>query len=146
MDDQITKVKALNKINKKGKVVRVIREHYLREDIWCKSLACSSCDHQDAILEAPEMQVKMSSSQKKKLKKVSGRTIYINLFPQLQKQSAVIPQSDYKLHYLVPSVEVTLKYIDIFEECGFLKNIIFCETVMEEASQHPQRKLYNRIR
>ena len=45
------KVKAFSKLNKKGKVVRVIREHYLRDDIWCKSCACTICNTQDAVLD-----------------------------------------------------------------------------------------------
>jgi ferredoxin len=75
MEDQVTaKVKAFSKINKKGKVVRVIREHYLRDDIWCRSLACTTCKLDDAVLEAPEQEVKISNSQRKKNKKV--REIY----------------------------------------------------------------------
>ncbi|KAL0491346.1 cytoplasmic exosome RNAse DIS3L/RPR44 [Acrasis kona] len=131
-EDQVKKVKAFSKLNKKGNVVRVIREHYLRDDIWCKSLACNICRHEDAVLEAPEIVTKMSKTALKKQKKKA---------PEMPEVSDYIPQ------YIIPSVDVSMKYLDILEECQ-KKNIIFCETVSEEANQtqHSQKRKYQRIR
>lgn len=42
--------KSFVKKTKKGAVVKVVREHYLRDDIWCGSFCCSKCDHETAKL------------------------------------------------------------------------------------------------
>ncbi|XP_072040262.1 exosome complex exonuclease RRP44-like [Amphiura filiformis] len=42
--------KSFVKKTRKGSIVKVVREHYLRDDIWCGSQACSQCKHQDPIL------------------------------------------------------------------------------------------------
>jgi exosome complex exonuclease DIS3/RRP44 len=34
--------------NKKGNVVKVVNEHYLRDDIWCSSQICQICTHTTA--------------------------------------------------------------------------------------------------
>lgn len=46
--------KTFSKINKQGQVVNIVREHYLRDDIWCQSQACSNCKHEKPYLEAPK--------------------------------------------------------------------------------------------
>ncbi|KAG9322667.1 hypothetical protein KVV02_007934 [Mortierella alpina] len=38
------------KKTKSGKVVKVVKEHYLRDDIWCSVEACKACDHSTAVL------------------------------------------------------------------------------------------------
>jgi len=36
-----------------GKVLKVVREHYLREDLWCGSVLCGECGEENsAILES----------------------------------------------------------------------------------------------
>lgn len=44
------RAKSFIKRTKKGNVIKVIKEHYLRDDIWCSSAACESCGHTDPIL------------------------------------------------------------------------------------------------
>lgn len=36
--------KSFVKKTKKGKVIKVVKEHYLRDDISCASLTCKTCD------------------------------------------------------------------------------------------------------
>ena len=33
------------KKTRRGNVIKVVREHYLRDDIYCGSSACSDCKH-----------------------------------------------------------------------------------------------------
>ena len=33
------------KKTRQGKVIKVVREHYLRDDIYCGSSACTKCNH-----------------------------------------------------------------------------------------------------
>ena len=39
---------------RKGHVVKVVREHYLRDDIYCGSLLCKKCGQQEFKLTQPE--------------------------------------------------------------------------------------------
>jgi hypothetical protein len=40
------------KKTKSGKVLKVVKEHYLRDDIWCSVETCKVCEHSDPILSA----------------------------------------------------------------------------------------------
>lgn len=39
--------KVFVKKTKKGSVMKIVREHYLRDDITCGSEICKSCEHSD---------------------------------------------------------------------------------------------------
>ena len=44
--------KTFVKKTKKGSIVKVVREHYLRDDVWCGVVGCGVCKQGDkAILE-----------------------------------------------------------------------------------------------
>ena len=50
--------KVFLKKTKKGSVIKIVREHYLRDDISCGSEICSVCDHGTkgpALSERPEI-------------------------------------------------------------------------------------------
>ncbi|KXS21332.1 Dis3 protein [Gonapodya prolifera JEL478] len=47
------KSKSFAKKDRKGNVVTVVREHYLRDDIWCCVRGCRTCQHVDPILANP---------------------------------------------------------------------------------------------
>ncbi|KAF8940521.1 hypothetical protein EDD21DRAFT_380965 [Dissophora ornata] len=40
------------KKTKSGKVLKVVKEHYLRDDIWCSAEACKACEHTETVLSA----------------------------------------------------------------------------------------------
>ncbi len=42
--------KSFVKKTRKGSIVKVVREHYLRDDIWCGSQACTQCKQEGPIL------------------------------------------------------------------------------------------------
>ncbi|KAF9400655.1 exosome catalytic subunit dis3, partial [Podila epigama] len=44
--------KAFVKKTKSGKVLKVVKEHYLRDDIWCSAEACKTCEHTTTVLES----------------------------------------------------------------------------------------------
>jgi exosome complex exonuclease DIS3/RRP44 len=46
------KSKSFVKITRKNKVVKVVREHYLRDDVWCGSDQCTDCQNQAPKLSA----------------------------------------------------------------------------------------------
>ena len=49
--------KTFMKKTKRGAVVKVVREHYLRDDVWCGVKGCGQCRHEAPPLEAfPEIE------------------------------------------------------------------------------------------
>ncbi|XP_039134558.1 exosome complex exonuclease RRP44 homolog A [Dioscorea cayenensis subsp. rotundata] len=46
--------KSFVKKTKQGRLLKVVREHYLRDDIYCGALSCTSCDTSAARLSPPE--------------------------------------------------------------------------------------------
>ena len=44
--------KTFVKKTKKGAVVKVVREHYLRDDVWCGVTGCKLCKQQQAVLDS----------------------------------------------------------------------------------------------
>ena len=45
------KYKSFVKKTKKGAIVKVVREHYLRDDIWCGVKGCGKCQDKDPPLD-----------------------------------------------------------------------------------------------
>ncbi|XP_046670667.1 exosome complex exonuclease RRP44 [Homalodisca vitripennis] len=90
---------------------QIVREHYLRDDIWCGSQLCEVCKQENPVLSSDP---------------VSGST----LFPQP--------------HYLLLDTNVVLDQIDVFEETT-LKNIIVTQTVLEEV-KHRSSPVYKRLK
>ncbi|KAK4310588.1 hypothetical protein Pmani_017844 [Petrolisthes manimaculis] len=45
------KQKTFYRKTKKGNIIKIVREHYIRDDIWCGLDGCGSCEMEDAILE-----------------------------------------------------------------------------------------------
>lgn len=52
--------KTFLKKNKRGNVLKIVREHYLRDDLSCGSELCLACDTKEAILD----KIPTSSSKK----------------------------------------------------------------------------------
>ena len=46
------KSKVFLKKTRKGGVVKIVREHYLRDDVWCGSEDCTQCNNNEVILSA----------------------------------------------------------------------------------------------
>ncbi|TNN70615.1 Exosome complex exonuclease RRP44 [Liparis tanakae] len=45
------KSKTFMKKTRSGGVMKIVREHYLRDDIWCGSELCAECKHESAVLQ-----------------------------------------------------------------------------------------------
>ena len=45
------KSKTFVKKTRKGGVVKIVREHYLRDDVWCGVNSCDKCPQSSPILE-----------------------------------------------------------------------------------------------
>lgn len=105
---------------KSGKVQKIVRELYLRQDIPCSSQLCTAC-----LALAP------SGFHKKTEKPVLSAT------PAAVKK---FPQG----HYLVPDTNVFLSSMDLFESEGVVQDVIVLQTVLEEVKNR-SLPLYHRL-
>lgn len=115
---------------RKGTVVKVVKEHYLRDDIYCGSKACRRCPQQAlSILHQDPKQV-------------------VNLLQLLNEGSSsynhVQVNGKGKSHYLVPDTNVLYHQIDLIEHEAF-KDIIILQTVLQEL-RHRSMQIYSRVR
>ena len=56
--------KVFLKKTRKGGILKIVREHYLRDDIWCGSTICDGCDHEKtALTENPGLNASICNCQ-----------------------------------------------------------------------------------
>ena len=103
-----------------GKVQKIVRELYLRQDIPCSSQLCTTCLEQQA-----------SGFHKKAAPFVLSAT------PAATKE---FPQG----HYLVPDTNAFLNGMDLFEAEGAFTDVIVLQTVLEEVKNR-SLPLYHRL-
>ncbi|KNZ49562.1 hypothetical protein VP01_493g5 [Puccinia sorghi] len=141
----VTQKQYLRKTNR-GKVQKLCREHYLRNDIPCGSSGCSDClrilstlqlDHpsQEPLDQDDAMEIEETSEVKKKRRKIlllseSGRTAH-------RKYT--------KKHYLVLDTNVILRQIDLLEAFTFGTDLIVPQTVLDEV-RHRSLPIFNRLK
>ncbi|GAB6030282.1 hypothetical protein CHUAL_005957 [Chamberlinius hualienensis] len=111
--------KIFSKKTRKGTILKVVREHYLRDDIGCGKEKCNLC--------VEEVQTNTTAAARLQEK------------PQ-PNISTLCPES----HYIIPDTNAVLHQIDILESQPF-KNVIVLQTVLEEV-KHRQQMIYKRIR
>ena len=117
------KLKSFLKKTRTGKVLKIVREHYLRDDIACGSEACNDCQE---LVEQDENRQNSSLS--------SSPASLSSLFSEP--------------HYILLDTNIILNQIDILEvsakEGGF-QNVIVLQTVLEEV-RHRSSPIYKRLR
>lgn len=111
--------KTLSRVSQRGRVVKIIREHYLRDDIYCRSKQCKTCKHDQPVLDK---------------------------LPPRPKNEAEAKAKKPPVHYVVPTLDVVMHYLDLFELPYGIKNVIFCETITSELQNQNLKRLYNRIK
>ena len=96
------KSKSFLKKTKRGSVVKVVKEHYLRDDIGCGSEICrlTTCSQNE-----------------------SNRV--------LSARPTILSKNDTQGHYLVPDTNVLLHQIDILEH-DIIRDVIITQTAFEE--------------
>ncbi|KAK9794582.1 putative Exosome complex exonuclease dis3 [Seiridium cardinale] len=103
---------------KSGKVQKIVREVYLRQDITCSSQTCSKC-------RAPANAAGQVSPPV-----LSDKPAGTKAFPQG--------------HYLVPDTNALLNAMDLFEQSSAFYDVIVLQTVLEEL-RNRSLPLYNRL-
>ncbi|KAK6594004.1 RNB domain-containing protein [Botrytis cinerea] len=105
---------------KSGKVQKIVRELYLRQDIPCSSKLCDSC-----LKTAPP--------------DASG-VVPPFVLSDTPAGTAAYPQG----HYLVPDTNALLNALDLFEQASAFYDVIILQTVLEEL-RNRSLPLYNRL-
>lgn len=105
---------------KSGKVQKVVREQYLRQDIPCSSQLCSVCT---ATAGADSNGVPFPAI-------LSKRPVGTEMFPDG--------------HYLIPDTNILLTSMDLFEDAKHFHDVIILQTVLEEL-RNRSLPLYNRL-
>ena len=116
------KSKTFLKKTRKGKVLKIVREHYLRDDLSCGSEACQECP--EPMQTDENSLVRLSSS------------------PTSLSTVCTDP------HYVVLDTNIVLNQIDVLEisaKDGGLTNVIILQTVLEEV-RHRSSPIYKRLK
>ncbi|KAL9040127.1 MAG: hypothetical protein Q9180_002106 [Flavoplaca navasiana] len=103
-----------------GKVQKITRELYLRQDIPCSSRICTSC-----LKDAPQ--------------DASG-----NVAPFILSEKPPGTKKFPTGHYLVPDTNALLNAMDLFEQKSGFYDVIILQTVLEEL-RNRSLPLYNRL-
>ncbi|KAI7310628.1 ribonuclease R, partial [Hortaea werneckii] len=105
---------------KSGKVQKIVRELYLRQDIPCSSQLCTAClDLQPA-----------GFHQKRSSPRLSATPAGAKSYPEG--------------HYLIPDTNAFLSAMDLFESEGVFQDVVILQTVLEEVKNR-SLPLYNRL-
>ncbi|XDG10370.1 hypothetical protein ABKA04_009985 [Annulohypoxylon sp. FPYF3050] len=105
---------------KSGKVQKIVREVYLRQDIPCSSKLCQKC-----MVNAPR-----SSKGELSPFVLSDKPAGTKAYPQG--------------HYLVPDTNALLNAMDLFEQSSAFYDVVILQTVLEEL-RNRSLPLYNRL-
>ncbi|KAL2055952.1 hypothetical protein ABVK25_003594 [Lepraria finkii] len=105
---------------KSGKVQKIVRELYLRQDIPCSSRLCSAC-----LANAPA--------------DANGVVA-----PFILSEKPAGTKSFPTGHYLVPDTNALLNGLDLFEQKSGFNDVIILQTVLEEL-RNRSLPLYNRV-
>ncbi|KEZ44636.1 Exosome complex exonuclease dis3 [Scedosporium apiospermum] len=105
---------------KRGKVQKIVREVYLRQDIPCSSKLCKKCRQS-----AP--------------RNAAGKVMPFVLSEKPAGTKA-FPQG----HYVVPDTNALLNAMDVFEQSSVFYDVIILQTVLEEL-RNRSLPLYNRL-
>jgi exosome complex exonuclease DIS3/RRP44 len=114
--------KVFHRKTKKGSVVKIVREHYLREDIHCGRESCESCLKYKQSIESP-----------------FAPKAYLSDSPRLN-----ISQLCPSAHYVVPDFGVVHNQIDVITDPYFGFDIILMQTVWDEIKRNIT--IYSRIK
>ncbi|KNF00353.1 hypothetical protein PSTG_06524 [Puccinia striiformis f. sp. tritici PST-78] len=145
--EAVTQKQYLRKTNR-GKVQKLCREHYLRNDIPCGSSSCSDCqrilssiqlDHgQGYSQDDDRMEIEESSEMTESKKK--RRKVLL-----LSEKGRTGHRKYTNKHYLVLDTNVVLRQIDLLEASTFGTDLIIPQTVLDEV-RHRSLPIFNRLK
>ncbi|OLY77952.1 Exosome complex exonuclease RRP44 [Smittium mucronatum] len=127
------KNKSFVKKTRKGNVIRVVKEHYLRDDIHCGFRNCNvdSCvnSRRRILMLHDNDKINIESTEFKKITPLS-----------LDLED----EENQEFQFLIPDTNEFINHIDIFEKPS-IKDVIVLETVLDELKGN-SLQTYNRVR
>ncbi|KAG7905422.1 hypothetical protein KL906_005088 [Ogataea polymorpha] len=108
--------------SRNGGALKIVREHYLRDDIPCSSVCCDDCE--EYYKPSPDGQPSE---------------------PILSGEPLEITKSDIGRHYLILDTNVVLNAIDLLESDKVFYDVIIPQTVLEEV-RNRSYPIYMRLR
>lgn len=115
-------IKVFHRKTKKGSVIKVVREHYLRDDLHCGLENCIQC--------AP---FKFKPTQQ------FAPPAYLSENPRVNLNK-LCPQR----HYIIPDCDVLVQQIDVISDNSFGNDIILLQTVINDVRKTVS--IYSRIK
>ncbi|KAF6023062.1 DIS3 [Bugula neritina] len=131
------KSKVFVKKTKRGGILKIVREHYLRDDILCGFESCELCYKRKGA-EDP-MEICSGDHESRDIRPSSQQT---NIC--LSDQLFVTFDGKQETHVLIPDTNVVLHQVDVLEDDS-VKNVIILATVVEEV-RHQSLTIYKRLR
>ncbi|KAJ3125164.1 exosome catalytic subunit dis3 [Nowakowskiella sp. JEL0407] len=120
------KSKAYSLKTKRGNIRKIVKEHYLREDILCGFANCP---------------VHVPSSDPSDWSRPPIPPSFLNPFLSPKKSTLPIAPN----HYLVPDTNTLLSHLDLFVHVDSIQNVILLSTVLEEL-RHLNFSSFQRVR
>ncbi|KAL2107928.1 hypothetical protein VUR80DRAFT_4489 [Thermomyces stellatus] len=105
---------------RKGKVQKIVREVYLRQDIPCSSKICRKC------------------------RQIAPKDASGNALPFVLSEKPAGTKTFPEGHYIVPDTNALLNAMDVFEQSSVFFDVIILQTVLEEV-RNKSLPLYNRL-
>ena len=128
---------------RKGKVQKIVREVYLRQDIPCSSKLCKKCRQiapKDASGNGKAPYANHASDRRSGL----WETDELIALPFVLSEKPAGTKAFPKGHYIVPDTNALLNAMDVFEQSSVFYDVIILQTVLEEV-RHKSLPLYNRL-
>lgn len=107
--------KFFHRKTKRGKIIKVVREHYLRDDLHCGKENCSKCESIKIPPDSP-----------------FAPPTYLDSTSSRLSLSGVFT----KPHYIVPDFEISITQVDCILDPDFGDNIILLETVIDDLKRN----------
>lgn len=125
---------------KAGKLQKIVKEVYLRQDIPCSSNLCSSC-----IKTAPrDAAGKGDRYMTPSITSLDHMLTRITVTPFVLSQEPAGTKAFPKGHYIVPDTNAFLNAMDLFEQSSAFYDVIVLQIVLEEL-RNRSLPLYNRL-
>jgi exosome complex exonuclease DIS3/RRP44 len=107
---------------KKGSIIKIVNENYLRDDIGCGRQLCLQCD-----------------SMHEKLNQLNESGQLLDLVPDRDHSLVDSP------HFLIPDASALCNQLDIIEDSQFGENLIILQSVLDEV-RRKNLQLYLRVK
>ncbi|KAI8807108.1 hypothetical protein BJ742DRAFT_813489 [Cladochytrium replicatum] len=129
------KSKAFVRKTKKGNVIKVVKEHYLRDDIFCGIPGCQSCPLPAGVTRDGSILESLVPD----LSKPPAPPSLLSKSPRESKDAPRLAP-----HYVVLDTNAVFHQIDVIEHPAF-KDVILLSTVLDEL-RHRSSAVYERVR